>query len=448
MTRFYSLGLCALLCASIPALASPLARSDDGGNLYKASDPGIASCVSDDSGLETCTLSGEALPGKADDGASSQRRIHGRDRFHSAAHGYMTIHGDLEGGRSFAGDAAGNRIVLSDAPDIPNNPQHSGAHPDRNTLLEQSKAPVESRASTLALISQAGDLVSGAGMARAQAATEGVRDTMTFGATTEDSSRYHSGSHIDADSLNLLIGAARRFPAVTGQWMAGVFVEGGYGSYDTRNDFSSSPTVLGSGASHYFGGGLLLRRDWAGAGQAGPYIEGSLRAGQMASDWDSGDMIGSDEDASYDTSALYYGAHLGAGYILPLSDETSLDAHVKGFWTHQNGDSVMIADDPYDFKATDSFRTRLGLRLNHTLTEQITGYVGAAWEHEFDGQARATAHGMDTPSPSLKGDTGVFEIGFDIKPKTDGPLTMGLSMQTYTGVREGFGGTARLIWLF
>ena len=70
------------------------------------------------------------------------------------------------------------------------------------------------------------------------------------------------------------------------------------------------------------------------------------------------------------------------------------------------------------------------------------------YHYVVDGQARATTYGLDTPSPSLKGDTGVFEIGFDMKPRTDGPLTVGLGAQAYTGMREGFGGTAKLMWVF
>jgi hypothetical protein len=315
------------------------------------------------------------------------------------------------------------------------------------SVMEQTKAPVEGRASTMAMTTQAGDLTAGEGMARALGATEGVSGTATFGATAGGTSRYHSGSHVDATGLSIMVGAAKRFPLAQGQWMAGVFVEGGYGSYDTYNDIAGQATVHGSGKSRYFGGGALVRRDWAADGQAGPYAEGSVRLGRVSSDWGSRTMIGAG-DASYDTAAMYYGAHAGVGYILPLSEKTALDAHVKGFWTHQDGDSVSIAGDPYEFKAMDSFRSRLGLRLTRAVTEQVTAYVGAAWEHEFDGKARATTYGLDTPSPSLEGDTGVFELGFDMKPKADGPLTVGLGVQGYTGMREGVSGTAKLMWVF
>ena len=322
-----------------------------------------------------------------------------------------------------------------------------GSSGEGATVLEQTKAPVEGRANTMAMTTQAGDLTAGEGMARALGATDGVSGTATFGATAGGTSRYHSGSHVDTTGLSIMVGAAKRFPLAQGQWLAGVFVEGGYGSYDTYNDIAGQPTVHGSGKSRYFGGGALVRRDWAADGEAGPYVEGSVRLGRASSDWGSNTMRGA-ADASYDTASMYYGAHAGVGYILPLNEKTSVDAHVKGFWTHQEGDSVTIAGDPFEFKAMDSFRSRLGLRLNRVVTEQITAYVGAAWEHEFDGQARATTYGLDTPSPSLKGDTGVFELGFDMKPKADGPLTVGLGVQGYTGMREGFGGTAKMMWVF
>jgi hypothetical protein len=457
----HALGLCALLWTPLPAQASPLAGGDEGGGSYfaRCPDASAGTDAPDDGTPGACAPDGEPLSiattgGTISSTATAQGHLHGSHRLHGTSYrnavligGHASLHGNNEGGRSFVGGDAGNHIILGDAPDLPNNTPQGGAHPDREPPPEHTKAPAEGRACAMALVSQAGDLVGGAGMARALAATDGVSGTTTFGATAEDGSRYHAGSHIDADSLNLMIGVAGRYPAVTGHWMAGVFLEGGYSSYDTYNDFSGQPSVQGSGTSSYFGGGVLLRRDWADEGQAGPYAEGSLRAGHIGSDWESNDMIGSD-DASYGTSTLYVGAHLGAGYALPLDDATSLDAYAKGFWTHLNSNTVTIADAPYGFQAMDSLRTRLGLRLNHAVTEHVTAYVGAAWEHEFSGKARATAYGRDTPAPSLQGDTGVFELGFDLKPRTDGPLIMGLGLQAYTGIRQGFGGTAQLTWVF
>ncbi|WP_158609125.1 autotransporter outer membrane beta-barrel domain-containing protein [Pusillimonas sp. NJUB218] len=329
-------------------------------------------------------------------------------------------------------------------------------------VMEQTKAPVEGQASMMALSVQGGDLAAGAGIARAMGATSGASGTSTFGASSGGSSRYKSGSHVDVDGYSLMLGAAKKIPQGTGQLMAGVFVEGGWGKYKTYNEFSTG-VVRGSGKSRYAGGGVLLRRDWAvadaqgrsetfvgtglGLSQAAPYVEGSLRVGRVSSNWDSNDMQGS-TDASYDTSALYYGLHAGVGYMLPIGTHSALDFSAKYFWTHQQGDKVTIAGDPYHFQSVDSHRTRLGVRWNHQLSRQVAGYLGAAWEREFDGAARATVYGLDTPSPSLKGNTGVFELGFELKPRADDALTIGLGAQAFTGMRQGFSGVAKVMFVF
>ncbi|HUH39260.1 MAG TPA: autotransporter domain-containing protein, partial [Castellaniella sp.] len=102
----------------------------------------------------------------------------------------------------------------------------------------------------------------------------------------------------------------------------------------------------------------------------------------------------------------------------------------------------------FDFSATDSQRLRVGTRLRYLLDDRALAYVGAAWEHEFDGGAQATVYGFQTPSPSLKGDTGVFEVGLDITPRQSKALSVNLGVQAYTGKREGMGGTLQLKYAF
>jgi outer membrane autotransporter protein len=75
-------------------------------------------------------------------------------------------------------------------------------------------------------------------------------------------------------------------------------------------------------------------------------------------------------------------------------------------------------------------------------------YLGAAWEHEFDGRARATAYGFETPSPSLRGDTGLFELGLELATKKARAMTINVGLQGYTGKRQGVGGSAQLRYAF
>ena len=283
---------------------------------------------------------------------------------------------------------------------------------------EASKAPVEGRASLLALANQGADLAAGLGMNRARGAAA-PGDWTAFGAVAGGHSRYESGSHVTVDGVSLMAGAARRFASGAGSLTVGPFIEAGYGSHDSDNNFSGQ-SVRGGGNSHYVGAGVLAHYDFDRATpDLGAYVEASLRAGRLDSDWRSKDLTGANgQSASYDSKAAYVGAHLGAGYRLPIGERSSADLYAQYFWSHLDSDSADVAGAPYDFKATDSSRTRLGARFIHAYGDQTRVWAGAAWEHEFDGVARATVYGFDTPSPSLKGDTRLFELGLTLAPST------------------------------
>ena len=131
-----------------------------------------------------------------------------------------------------------------------------------------------------------------------------------------------------------------------------------------------------------------------------------------------------------------------------VRQQASLDVYGKYFWSHQGSDGTRVAGDQYHFDATDSHRTRLGGRLNLNLTENIQPYLGAAWEHEFSGSADAQVASYDVAAPSLKGDSGMFELGFSYKPEASDKVSFDLGVQAYTGVREGVAGSARFNYKF
>ena len=83
--------------------------------------------------------------------------------------------------------------------------------------------------------------------------------------------------------------------------------------------------------------------------------------GQVRADFSSSDLrdpMGN--DASYDSSSLYYGAHLGLGYLWNLNDSASIDLYAKYFWAHQGCDTVTVAGDSVHFDDADSHRLRAG----------------------------------------------------------------------------------------
>jgi hypothetical protein len=93
------------------------------------------------------------------------------------------------------------------------------------------------------------------------------------------------------------------------------------------------------------------------------------------------------------------------------------------------------------FEDADSSRLRLGTRLSRAFSERVSARVGAAYERDLAGAVRASVHGHSFRAPSLKGGTGVGELGLAIAPTAGLPLlTLDLSLQGYAGEREGWSG--------
>ena len=123
-----------------------------------------------------------------------------------------------------------------------------------------------------------------------------------------------------------------------------------------------------------------------------------------------------------------------------LNQNYNLDISARYQWMHLKGFNAAIVGDPYHFDDLDSHRTRIGGRLNYTSDPQFTPYIGLAWEHEFNGKAHGTAYGYDLEEASLKGDTGVGEIGVRFSPSAKSPWTIDASIFGYVGQREGVAG--------
>lgn len=322
-------------------------------------------------------------------------------------------------------------------------------------LAPQAKAPLEGVLANVALSNIGADLVAGQGIDQARTAVASKGDGPAWGiapfaAVTGTRSRYQTGSHVDLSGVAFMTGFAKRVETSMMDILAGVFFEAGFARVDTHNSFSDGPSVDGDGRSSYYGGGLLARLDLKEDLLKGLYLEGSFRYGRLNSQWQSDDLHDavSGRKAEYDLSTPYYGLHAGLGYVWDLTDSLALDVYGKYFWTHTDGQSTHIVDDPWSFDGVDSQRLRLGARLGYEFCQQVTGYAGAAWEHEFNGKARATTYGLEAPAPSLKGDSGLLEAGLTLKPVEGSGLSLDFGVQGHTGVRQGVSGTALVRYEF
>ena len=315
-------------------------------------------------------------------------------------------------------------------------------------VMEQTKSLVETRAAASALLNGGADLLSGMGMDAAEtAAAAPTADTTNaaiesgsyeiWAAQGASGERIETGSYVDAKGWNLAVGFAKRDAMDAGKLTYGPFVEYGRGSYDSYLDDGTH----GDGSTSYIGGGFMVK--WAGADQS--YVEASLHAGRIKSDY-SGSISGT--STSYDASNSYLAGHIGIGKKFDLGTGAALDGYAKYFCSHQGGTSATLATgEKYDFGSVTSSRVRLGVRYTKKLMPRSEFYAGLAWEYEFGGDATATYEGYETPSPSLKGGSGMLELGYRFTPK-EGSVSYGVNLTGWQGKRKGFTGGASVSWAF
>ena len=73
-------------------------------------------------------------------------------------------------------------------------------------------------------------------------------------------------------------------------------------------------------------------------------------------------------------------------------------------------------------------------------------YAGLAYEYEFKGDAKASYQGMGTPSPSIKGGSGLLELGYRMNPGAKSRMTLDFGLDLWTGKKKGVGGIFNAIW--
>jgi hypothetical protein len=314
----------------------------------------------------------------------------------------------------------------------------------------QVKSLSEGHLAGLAFVNQGQNLLVTEGVRNAVSAAREGQGLSSFAAVSYGTSRYDTGSHVDVDGGSMLAGLAWGSGMRTGRLTLGAFFEAGMGSYDAHNSFNGYSSIKADGDTDYIGGGILGRFDFAATGPGHFYTEITGRIGRLENDFSSGDLRKSTgTKADYDSSGLYYGAHLGVGYIVNITNKASLDLYGKYLWTRQKGDSITLSSgDPIKFEDANSHRLHGGTRLTYAATPRIAPYIGAAYEHEFDGKAKATTYGQSIDAPKLKGGTGIGEVGVNIRPVAGTPLSFDLGVQGYLGVRQGLGGSLQLKYDF
>ena len=301
------------------------------------------------------------------------------------------------------------------------------------------------RMATMGFLNQGTDFSLGDGLTRATgvAAKQGAG---FYGAMSAGDFRYDTGStsRSSASGQSVLLGLAAKLDSSKDHDVIGsAYVEAGWGSID---DHTSE--ARGDGNTHYYGVGLMAKYRQNEGMLKGAYGQVNAKIGRVNTDFKSNLVSAEGKRGAYDRTATYVGAGVGAGYVTALGSRMSLDVSAAYQWTRLKGYDASVADDPYHFDDIDSHRTKLGARLNFTHDTQFTPYVGLAWEHEFSGTAKGTVYGLDLETLSMKGDSGMGEVGIQFKPGTTSAWTVDAAVKGYVGQREGVAGRLMVNYRF
>ena len=296
-------------------------------------------------------------------------------------------------------------------------------------LSSQAVSTAQTRAASAAFVNQGTDLISDSLDTISRDSSYGVK---TFAAVHGNRSKYDVADDIKINGWSTIVGVGNADKFDNGSELSwGVFYENGSGNYRTYNSFNNE-FFRGDGSMVYNGGGIAARYE----NKNGVYTEGSLRAGMLKNELDNA-MRNVNGSYGYETESAYYGAHIGVGKIISLSDSSDLDIYGKFFHTYTEGDSVTIADDKFDFDSITSDRLRIGARITSNKENKFSTYYGLAYEYEFNGDADMTAQGLRADTQSLQGSSVMAEVGFNYQPTPDSPWSFDLNMRGYAGERQG-----------
>lgn len=301
-----------------------------------------------------------------------------------------------------------------------------------------SKTLAESFLGSIAFLNQGAEFIADEGMrAIVNAARSG--QTATFGAVHGGSSRYETGSSVDVDGVTLATGIATKFGNLT----AAGFIEAGWASSESHVHGTEA-----DGDHDYYGVGAAVRYEFENPF----YLDGSVRLGTASTEFDG---RYADASARYDADSFYGTMHMGAGYLVPITEALKLDLYGRYVLSYLDGDDVGLHTgngETFSMDSTVTHAFRLGARLNGNFCDNAAWRFGLAYEHVADGDAESdvlvegTRAALDVPT--LEGDTGIMELGVTMTPSATSPWSFDVGLKGYVGDRRGVSGSALVTYAF
>ncbi|MBR1859982.1 MAG: hypothetical protein IJ797_10855 [Selenomonadaceae bacterium] len=291
------------------------------------------------------------------------------------------------------------------------------------------------------IINRGGDLLAGSGLSEAESA--GAQIYTPFFAATQSSMRQKTGSYVETVGTSMILGVSRKLDNEKRRRLVAPIVEYGLGRYDSYADGG----VHGRGNNHYIGGGIVFRDKL----NDGSYYEGSIRAGRLKVDYETNAYPFKNQylHEDFDTSSHYIGAHFGVGRELPCKVKDKINYYSKFFYTYIGPDQIhLTTGEEFKLSQVHSNRLRLGTRYSYQADEKNKLYIGTAYEYEFKGSSYATYEGFKTKTASIRGGSGMIELGWVYKPESNDRWSFDLSGVGWVGRQQGLTGRFGINWMF
>lgn len=244
--------------------------------------------------------------------------------------------------------------------------------------------------------------------------------------------RFNTGSHVDTRGFNANAGFASKGTNSSGEFTMGPFLDYGFSNYDAYLDDGTH----GDGKNYYIGGGFFGKQE----NNSGSYFEATFRVGQLVTEFN-GDLTlnGVSKNYDFDLKSTYYAFHAGLGKVYDLNANNNLDIYGRFFYTHIESADTTLNGTKTEFDAVQSKKIRLGFKDDYKFNENHAIYAGAAYEYEFDskagGRVLVLGSNAEMKQPSLRGSTGIGEIGYQYKK--DETLKFDVGVKGYVGKQEG-----------
>jgi predicted outer membrane repeat protein len=304
-----------------------------------------------------------------------------------------------------------------------------------------------------AALSEGANLISENGVERMLNAAQNDQKWHAFGVAGGGREKTDEG-RLRWNGVNLMAGVARHAMEASGA-SATLGVFGEYGRVDSE---TTGKAVKGSGKAEFAGAGLLGRWDFAGNASGHPYLEAMLHGGRVSTDFSNNHASeGYLDKAGFDgASSGYGGAMAGGGYVWQASAKQLFNFYAKYFWMREGcvTHGMLASGEKVHFNAISSSLVKLGWRYTYSYSTTAHLYAGLGYEYQSGGRAEGFAHSdfangeARIESKSLRGSTGVEEIGFTWTQVDGKPVTLELGETGSVGERKGVGGVFRVDWAF